>query len=122
MENLFPQGFTENSTLASWGTNTTVLDVSMLNLVSRLDALMFVLKSCQADECRAPWAALQPDENISNLVEALQPKFDDFYQNQVPRVQFTRCEPGYIIDAEGPQFEPNATYSDGSEPQWAIWT
>ncbi|KAL5316375.1 hypothetical protein ACEPPN_015420 [Leptodophora sp. 'Broadleaf-Isolate-01'] len=122
MENLFPLGFTKNSTLASWTANETILGVSTLNLASRLDALMFVLKSCQGDECREPWAALQPDGNVSNLKEALQPKFDNFYQNQVPRVQFSRCEPGHIIDAEGPQFEPNVIYSDGGDPQWAIWT
>jgi hypothetical protein len=79
-----------------------ILDRPLSKLVSRLDALLLVLKSCKGAECITPWATLHPDGKVKNLVGALDEKFDDFYNGQ-PKVSYDRCEYGYVVDAEGPQ-------------------
>lgn len=71
-------------------------------VVSRLDALMMVLKSCKTEDCRSPWSALHPQSDVRSLADALKPQLDDFYRQQ-PKVAFTSCEMGYIKEAEGPQ-------------------
>lgn len=70
--------------------------------MSRLDALMMVLKSCQGDECRYPWRQLHPKGQVGSLAEALVSGFDTFYENQ-PKVTFSACELGYIVASEGAQ-------------------
>ncbi|KAB5511536.1 arylsulfatase [Coniochaeta sp. 2T2.1] len=73
-------------------------------VLARLDALMMVLKSCKGDGCRDPWAVLQPSvAGVAGLVDALAPEFDRFYAKQ-PKVRFDKCELGYIVESEGPQF------------------
>ena len=131
MTNLFPQGFTNQSAASS--TQSTSLAVSDHKLATRLDSLIFVMKSCKADTCRMPWEALMPGSGVNTLIEALDSKYDDFFANEVPRVSFTKCEPGYIIASEGPQFQNwtdpfkvQARDSDwvarGGDPEWAMWT
>ena len=61
-----------------------------------------VLKSCKGSTCIEPWKVLHPQGDVNSLSDALQVKFDSFYEKQA-RVAFDRCELGYIIDAEGPQ-------------------
>ncbi|CAG9989199.1 unnamed protein product [Clonostachys byssicola] len=75
---------------------------SLLRMITRLDALLMVLKSCKVETCRKPWKVLHPDGDVGNLDDALDSKFDTFYQAQA-KVAFSRCEPGYIISSEGPQ-------------------
>ena len=78
----------------------------MQRLVTRLDALLMVLKSCKGEQCTMPWLTLHPSGNVNNLAQALDPKLDDFYSSQ-DRVAFTDCALGYIISAEGPmQVDP----------------
>ncbi|KAK3346163.1 alkaline-phosphatase-like protein [Lasiosphaeria hispida] len=83
----------------------TFLGVPFTKVVSRLDSLLFVLKSCKAQTCVRPWHALHPAGNVLNLRDALSDRFDYFYGTQQQKVSYDRCELGYIIDAEGPQFE-----------------
>lgn len=103
-------------------------------IVDRLDALMMVLKSCKAKSCQKPWKALHPGGDISTLKDALHHAFDTFYRSQ-PKVSFTSCELGYMLEAEGPQShialdsthrhelreqnprEPSFKY----EGHWSIW-
>jgi hypothetical protein len=33
----------------------------------------------------------------------LKVEYDDFYGREQRRVEFSRCEKGYIVEAEGPQ-------------------
>jgi hypothetical protein len=40
---------------------------------------------------------------VAGLVDALSPKFDSFYA-KLPKVRFDKCELGYIVESEGPQF------------------
>lgn len=70
------------------------------DIVSRLDALMMVLKSCKGRACTHPWETLHPKGNVMSLTDSLKPKFDAFYEEQ-PKVFFTKCELGYIKDSEG---------------------
>lgn len=39
---------------------------------------------------------------MQNLYDALDSRFDDFYEVQQERVSFSKCEKGYILDSEGP--------------------
>ncbi|KAJ7466911.1 putative arylsulfatase [Mycena latifolia] len=71
-------------------------------LTARLDALTMVLKSCKADSCRSPWNVLHPQGNVQNLADAMASTYDDFYASQ-PKISFSECQPGYLIQVEGPQ-------------------
>ncbi|KAK0750095.1 arylsulfatase-like protein [Schizothecium vesticola] len=98
----------------------TILGVSFDKVVARLDSLLFVLKSCKGTTCTRPWHALHPAGNVLNLKDALAVRFDDFYLTQQKRVSFDRCELGYIVDAEGPQFEKDGfAYRQGTP--WYEW-
>ncbi|KAK0724685.1 alkaline-phosphatase-like protein [Lasiosphaeris hirsuta] len=98
----------------------TFLGVSFDKVVSRLDALLFVLKSCKAQTCVRPWHALHPAGNVLNLRDALSERFDYFYGTQQKKVSYDRCELGYIIDSEGPQFETDGlVYRHGA--RWDEW-
>jgi N-acetylglucosamine-6-sulfatase len=82
--------------------NGTLLDYPLRMIVTRLDALQLVLKSCKNETCRAPWKTLHPQGNVSSLLNALDSRYDDFYNSQ-PKVEFSECKQGYLIGAEGPQ-------------------
>lgn len=90
-------------------------------VVARLDSLLFVLKSCKAETCIYPWRALHPAGNVESLRDALSPRFDSFYEDQSRKIEFDRCEMGFLLDAEGPQFGPD-TLLPVFDPQWNEWT
>ena len=71
-------------------------------LFDRLDALLLVLKGCQGDSCRDPWSVIFPEGQVANLEDAMDPIYDEFFANQ-PKVSFTECIPGHLIEMEGPQ-------------------
>lgn len=96
--------------------NREILGVSLAKVIPRLDALLLVLKSCQGQTCIRPWDVLHPEGNVETIVDALNVKYDEFYNVQ-SKVSFSRCEFGYILDAEGPQTA--LTYRDGIE--WHHW-
>lgn len=88
-------------------------------VVDRLDALLFVLKSCQGQTCVRPWQALHPSGNVQTLRDALSRRFDGFYASQT-RVEYDHCELGYIPEAEGAQFERDGyVYREGTP--WHEW-
>ncbi|KAJ5579276.1 arylsulfatase [Penicillium hetheringtonii] len=93
-----------------------LLGVSLEKVVHRLDALLLVLQSCQKQNCIRPWDVLHPEGKVNTLKDALHEKYDDFYQVQ-SKVSYSRCEYGYIPDAEGPH--TGLTYRDGVE--WHQW-
>lgn len=89
-------------------------------VVARLDALLLVLKSCRGRTCVRPWDQLHPDGGVHSLSDALGAPFDHFYEKEQPRVAYSRCEAGYLVDAEGPQFEHDGVvYRDGAP--WHEW-
>jgi N-acetylglucosamine-6-sulfatase len=77
--------------------------VPITKLISRLDSLLLVLKTCKGRKCTHPWEVLHPKADVRNLHDALGPEFDEFYEVQQERVYFTKCENGYILESEGPQ-------------------
>lgn len=76
---------------------------SINRLESRLNGLMMVLKSCKATTCNKPWLALHPQGDVSSLPEAMNPKYDIFYEHEQPKVAFKWCDSDYVVAAEGPQ-------------------
>ncbi|KAI2465237.1 arylsulfatase-like protein [Annulohypoxylon bovei var. microspora] len=90
-------------------------------VVARLDSLLFVLKSCKAATCIDPWRALHPAGNVGSLRDALSPRFDSLYEDESRKIEFDRCEMGFILDAEGPQFEHDGLLSI-FDPKWNEWT
>ncbi|KAF4989809.1 hypothetical protein FDECE_14590 [Fusarium decemcellulare] len=93
--------------------SANVLGVPVSKLANRLDALLFVLKSCQGQTCRKPWQALQPDGSISSLTDALVSKHDQLF-DLLPKVSFTACSGGYVKAFEGPDFKPGMNYGGSS--------
>ncbi|RMJ12657.1 hypothetical protein CDV36_007698 [Fusarium kuroshium] len=110
LHNLFPEGDDVTAGVSLLGKSTR-------QVIDRLDALMLVLKSCKGQSCIEPWKILHPEGDVTSLKDALDVKFDEFYEQQV-KVSFDRCEDGYLIDAEGPQV--GYQYRDGLE--WHHWT
>lgn len=102
------------------GVHDHLLGHPLDKVAARLDSLLFVLKSCKGRSCVEPWKALHPAGNVRNLNDALSSRFDHFYEVQLKKVTYTRCEAGYILDAEGPQFEKEGlVYRSGAH--WSHW-
>ncbi|KFY67158.1 hypothetical protein V496_01732 [Pseudogymnoascus sp. VKM F-4515 (FW-2607)] len=98
-----------------------LLGYPVSKVVARLDTLLFVLKSCKGQVCVNPWETLHPEGDVHTLHDALSASFDNFYEIEQTRVSFTSCEPGYIISAEGPQFDHDGLiFRDGLS--WDQWT
>lgn len=114
LHNLYPS----TTSLSPLPAPPSILDLPVTKVISRLDALLLVLKSCKAVACIKPWEVLHPSGNVKNLKHALKPHYDDFYEKQQSQVKFERCELGYILEAEGPQ--QALTYRDGLP--WNAWT
>ena len=55
---------------------------------------------------------------MRNLEDALLSSYDGFYETEQKKVEFSRCEHGYILDAEGPQ--EALVFRDGLP--WSEWT
>ncbi|KAK0713927.1 arylsulfatase-like protein [Lasiosphaeria miniovina] len=109
------------SALSESNTEPLLLDgVPLGKVVARLDALLLVLKSCRAQTCVRPWHALHPTGNVASLHDALHARFDTFYEHELPRVSYGRCELGYLLDAEGPQWDVDGlVYRHGA--RWDEW-
>ncbi|KAL4972628.1 alkaline-phosphatase-like protein [Aspergillus desertorum] len=91
---------------------------SLSQVISRLDSILLVLKSCKGATCIKPWDVLHPGGHVRNLKDALNPLYDAFYTNQA-RVSFDHCEDGYIPEVEGPQDAlPFTRYG----LNWDVWT
>ena len=73
-----------------------------LSLISLLDALLIVLKTCKARQCTHPWEVLHPGSNIRSLKDAMSPGFDAFYNAQT-KLYWTQCEQAYVAESEGPE-------------------
>lgn len=70
-------------------------------LISRLDAVMMVTKSCTGDACRNPWGVMFPTGEVTDLEGAMSTTYDTFFNNQ-PKVTFQECTKGYIKSTEAP--------------------
>ncbi|KAM3084215.1 hypothetical protein ACMFMG_001680 [Clarireedia jacksonii] len=97
-------------------TSNTKLDLS--KLIPRLDALLMVTKSCKGHTCIKPWSVIHPDGDVKTLDDALSPRFDMFYTEELAdRVKLTKCELGYIVDSEGPQ---DAAVFEEAREKWEL--
>ncbi|KXJ88871.1 alkaline-phosphatase-like protein [Microdochium bolleyi] len=90
-------------------------------IAARLDALLLVLKSCKGEACVRPWLSLHPQGNVNSLSGALSPRFDGFYEEEQVKVRYDRCELGYILESEGPQFETDGV-AYWYDVHWSEWT
>lgn len=84
------------------GTQSPQSPVKLLSLISRLDSILLVLKTYRTRECTHPWKVLYPLGDVRDLYDALEMRFDDFYESQQAKVGFSTCEEGYILSSEGP--------------------
>ena len=91
-------------------------------VVSRLDALLLVLKSCGGETCREPWKQLHPAGHVRSLRDALAGAYDAFYEEQV-KVDFSFCWNGYWPEAEGAMFEEaGQEFYERDGLSWDAWT
>jgi hypothetical protein len=128
LTNIYTTDSTSTSTTFPYiSPSTTAIPIS--SLVTRLDALLVVLKTCKARQCTHPWETLHPPppsgggrlENsvggdgdgdgevvhyfgdVQTMGEALDPKFDGYYRGK-GRVVWERCEEAYVRESEGVEF------------------
>lgn len=78
-------------------------------LSARLDTLLLLLKDCSGQMCRRPWQAIFPQGQVRTLRDAMDDKYDDFFQSQ-QKVAFQRCTLGYLPEFEGGTAGPLVYY------------
>ncbi|KAL1600772.1 hypothetical protein SLS60_007160 [Paraconiothyrium brasiliense] len=117
MTNLY--AVSNNTAAASYNASTT-FGRPLPALTARLDALILALKTCKgAKACTEPWNTLLPDEDVYTLAEAMDMKYDDYFAG-LPKVEFDRCEEGYIADAEGPVWKEELEWTEGDFVQRSL--
>ncbi|EXJ60406.1 hypothetical protein A1O7_04558 [Cladophialophora yegresii CBS 114405] len=94
------------------------ITTTISHLISRLDALLLVLKTCKMDECRSPWSSLHPTGEVRNLRDALDARFNEYYHEH-PKVRYERCERGYIPESEGPMWDGGMSFGAMEHEVWA---
>lgn len=60
-------------------------DRPLSELISRMDAVLMVTKTCKSDSCRNPWGVIFPNGDVTNLKSAMSSNYDAFFANQ-PKV------------------------------------
>lgn len=94
-------------------------DPDTVRVMSRLNALLMVMKSCETDACRDPWSVIQPPQSgnatrVSSLAEALDPAYDDFFA-AIPEVTIAECMAYQFAANEVPFYPAEAQYGLGLE-------
>ncbi|KAI0023547.1 arylsulfatase [Xylariomycetidae sp. FL0641] len=89
-------------------------------VLSRLDALLLVMKTCAGATCRAPWRQLHPFGDVDSLADAISPEFDPYYDT-LPRVEFDFCADGYLPGAEGPAWGSQGVPYLRDGARWEDW-
>lgn len=82
-------------------------------VLTRLDALTMVLKTCKSEGCVKPWSLLHPAGDVRNLKDAVHRKFDDFYEKDVPKVKYDHCAQGFFLELEGPIYNQSVAFIPG---------
>lgn len=99
-----------NSTQKTNGTYGTSEDLEVQRLLSRLNAILLVTKSCTRNTCRDPWILLQPPNAtapITSLKAALDPAHDAFYAS-LPEMRFGECLGYQYAPNEVPFYPPES--------------
>ncbi|KAJ3137228.1 hypothetical protein HK100_000736 [Physocladia obscura] len=78
---------------------TNIYKEASVSLINRLDALLVALKDCIGSQCSHPWNSLHLDGDVKNLGEALNSKFDEFYQS-TGRLEIKECLRGFYPENE----------------------
>ncbi|KAF2875643.1 arylsulfatase [Massariosphaeria phaeospora] len=73
-------------------------------LISRLDGLLLVLKTCKGKTCVSPWDTVLPGEGITTLAAAMHKQYNTYFAD-MPKVSFDTCLEGYLEDNEHPLWE-----------------
>lgn len=47
---------------------------------------------------------------MTNLKDAVNPKFDSFYENEVPKVKYDHCAQGFFLELEGPIYNQSVAF------------
>lgn len=68
-----------------------------LRVANRMDALLLFLKSCKGSFCRQSWANLFPYGEVKSLDQALDPKYDSYF-DALPRVHYDNCAEGFHLE------------------------
>ncbi|KAJ4245524.1 hypothetical protein NW762_014033 [Fusarium torreyae] len=76
-----------------------ILGRPLTKILTRLNALIMVLKTCKGRVCTHPWETLHPDGSIIGLHHAAHEQYDSFYQHQ-PTMWFSECPEAYIAEVE----------------------
>jgi hypothetical protein len=87
-------------------------------ILTRLNALIMVLKTCKNRVCTHPWEVLHPGGSVYSLKHALNERFDAFYGEQ-PQMWFSECPLGYFAEVENQ--EPVSTFGPGLRKQGFDW-
>ncbi|KAF3033334.1 hypothetical protein E8E11_003431 [Didymella keratinophila] len=82
-------------------TTTSIGEWSVKAVSSRLNGLLLTLKRCKGRTCTRPWEKLHPDGSVKNLKEALDSKYDAFYEQHQHPVTFSECGLGQVLSLEG---------------------
>jgi N-acetylglucosamine-6-sulfatase len=102
--------------LSSGASGHAIHGWSVFRLASRLDALLLTLKRCKGRVCIKPWETLHPHCDVKNLKDAMQSRFDTFYEKKQKKVTFDECAKGQILSVEG-ALEPISW-----QEEWDAWS
>ncbi|KAI4598774.1 hypothetical protein KJ359_002666 [Pestalotiopsis sp. 9143b] len=105
-----------------YGTNGTIAGWGITSLTARLNGLLLTLKACKGKVCTRPWNTLHPQGDVQNLRDAMNPVYDDFYENQQHAVTFSECALGQILAVEGALEPISYAATDQREARWEDWT
>ena len=94
---------------------------TLKHLIPRLDALLMVLKTCEGRQCTHPWEYLHPKGDVLDLHDALHRTYDEFYEEQMQRVEYGKCEKGYILESEGTLWDGKGKMAYGMSEEMAYW-
>lgn len=100
----------ESSTTSQLEHSNVEMASTLAPLIHRLDALLMVLKTCKGRQCTHPWETLFPEGNVKSLSDALDVEYDNYFNKELERVRFDRCEKGYIAESEGPMWKDQVAY------------
>ncbi|KEF60263.1 uncharacterized protein A1O9_05113 [Exophiala aquamarina CBS 119918] len=79
-------------------------------IISRLNGVLLITKSCSKDTCRNPWKLLATDAegDFTNLEEAMDSQYDSFFAS-LPSVGFQGCLSYQSVENEIPFYPPESS-------------
>lgn len=84
-----------------YGSDAAIGAWSVSAVASRLNGLLLTLKRCKGRTCTRPWEKLHPDGRVKKLRDAMDSRYDGFYEQQQHAVTFSECGLGQVLSLEG---------------------